>query len=128
MEYVVRMRALTQGGTLQNTDGKLRIEDADEVVFLITADTDYKINFNPDFSNPKTYVGVNPEQTTAAWMEEAARQGYKTLLQEHVQDYAALFNRVKLDLGNKDYRDMPIYERLHLYRRGKKDLYLEELF
>ena len=128
MEYVVRMRALTQGGTLQNTDGKLRIEDADEVVFLITADTDYKINFNPDFSNPKTYVGVNPEQTTAAWMEEAARQGYKTLLQEHVQDYAALFNRAKLDLGNKDYSDMPITERLHLYRRGKKDLYLEELY
>lgn len=57
MEYVVRMRALTQGGTLQNTDGKLRIEDADEVVFLITADTDYKINFNPDFQTLKRMWG-----------------------------------------------------------------------
>lgn len=128
MEYVVRMRALTQGGTLQNTGGKLRIEDADEVVFLIAADTDYKINFNPDFANPKTYVGVNPEQTTAAWIDAAVKQGYANLLKEHVQDYAALFNRVKLNLGSTKYRDMPITERLHLYRRGKKDLYLEQLY
>ena len=128
MEYVVRMRALTKGGSLQNTGGKLRIEDADEVVFLITADTDYKINFNPDFANPKTYVGVNPEQTTAAWMNHAVKLGYDHLLKEHVQDYAALFSRVKLNLGNTEYRDMPITERLHLYRRGKKDLYLEELY
>ena len=128
MEYVVRMRALTQGGTLQNTGGKLRIEGADEVVFLITADTDYKINFNPDFANPKTYVGVNPEQTTAAWIDGAVKQGYANLLKEHVQDYAALFNRVKLNLGSTEYRDMPITERLHLYRRGKKDLYLEQLY
>lgn len=128
MEYVVRMRALTQGGTLQNTGGKLRIEDADEVVFLITADTDYKINFNPDFANPKTYVGVNPEQTTAAWIDAAVKQGYDNLLKAHVQDYAALFNRVKLNLGSTEYRDMPITERLYLYRRGKKDLYLEQLY
>ncbi|EJW98434.1 glycoside hydrolase family 95 [gut metagenome] len=128
MEYVVRMRALTKGGNLQNTGRKLRIEGADEVVFLITADTDYKINFNPDFTDPKAYVGVNPEQTTAAWIDGAVKQGYDTLLKEHVQDYTALFNRVKLKLGSKEYRDIPITERLHLYRQGKKDLYLEQLY
>ena len=43
MEYVVRMRVLTQGGTVTNTHDQLLIEGADEVVFLITADTDYLI-------------------------------------------------------------------------------------
>ena len=36
------------------------VKEADEVVFYVTADTDYKMNFAPDFTDPKTYVGVNP--------------------------------------------------------------------
>ena len=41
MEYVVRIQATHKGGTLCNMNGKLSISGADEVVFLITADTDY---------------------------------------------------------------------------------------
>ena len=70
MEYVVRIKALNQGGTINNDNGKLTINGANEVVFLITADTDYKVNFNPDYKNPRTYVGVNPSETTAAWMQK----------------------------------------------------------
>ena len=51
-----------------------------KVVFLITADTDYKVNFNPDYKNPRTYVGVNPSETTAAWMQKAVAQGYDACL------------------------------------------------
>ena len=129
MEYVVRMRVLTQGGTVMNTHDQLLIEGADEVVFLITADTDYLINFNPDFTNPKTYVGVNPEETTAYWINEAEKQGYEALYQAHYADYTALFNRVKLNLTNSsDFRDMPITQRLSRYREGQKDFYLEQLY
>ena len=42
MKYVVRIQAETKGGTLSNADGKLTVKGADEVVFYITADTDYK--------------------------------------------------------------------------------------
>ena len=47
MKYVVRIQAETKGGTLFNADGKLTVKGADEVVFYITADTDYKPNFDP---------------------------------------------------------------------------------
>ncbi len=129
MEYVVRMKALTQGGTITNAHNQLRIEGADEVVFLVTADTDYLINFNPDFSNPRAYVGVNPDETTARWMNDAAKQGYETLYQSHYKDYIALFNRVKLKLGNStEFSDIPITQRLNRYRKGQKDFYLEQLY
>ena len=55
MEYVIRVKAQHKGGYLINKNGKLTIADADEVVFLVTADTDYKINFNPDFSDSKSF-------------------------------------------------------------------------
>ena len=89
----------TKGGTLSNADGKLTVKDADEVVFYVTADTDYKINFDPDFKDPKTYVGVNPEETTKQWMNNAVAQGYTALFNQHYNDYATLFNRVRLNLN-----------------------------
>lgn len=128
MEYVVRVRALVQGGQTTVADGKIRIQGADEVLFLVTADTDYLINFNPDYTNPKTYVGVDPEATTRQWMDQAVAAGYDALLAAHLQDYQALFNRVKIQLGNDEFKDMPVNRRLAEYRKGKTDTYLEELY
>jgi alpha-L-fucosidase 2 len=53
--FSLQIHARHKGGTLQATeDGKLIAQGADEVVFLLTADTDYQMNFNPDFGNPQT--------------------------------------------------------------------------
>ena len=129
MEYVVRIKALNQGGTINNDNGKLTINGANEVVFLITADTDYKVNFNPDYKNPRTYVGVNPSETTNAWMQKAVAQGYDALLEAHYKDYASLFNRVSLTLNSEQRTpDIPTPQRLINYRNGKEDFYLEELY
>ena len=80
MKYAVRIQATVKGGTLNNTDGRITVKEADEVVFYVTADTDYKMNFAPDFTDPKTYVGVNPLETTQQWMKDAVAKGYANLL------------------------------------------------
>ena len=50
MEFALRIQALHKGGSVKATaDGKLVAKGADEVIFILTADTDYKINFDPDF-------------------------------------------------------------------------------
>ena len=129
MEFVIRIHAMNQGGTICNKNGKLSIQGANEVVFLVTADTDYQINFAPDYSNPKTYVGVNPSETTAAWMKDAVALGYDALFDAHYKDYASLFNRVSINLnGNENTKDIPTPQRLANYRKGKADYYLEELY
>lgn len=129
MKYVVRIQAEAKGGTLANTDGKLTVNGADEVVFYITADTDYKPDFDPDFKNPKTYVGVNPAETTKQWMENAVASGYAALFNQHYEDYAALFNRVRLNLNPVMNRiNVPTSQRLKNYRKGQPDYYLEELY
>lgn len=60
MKFALRIQAINKGGSLNTTDGKFIVRNADEVIFLLTADTDYKLNFNPDFKDPKTYVGPDP--------------------------------------------------------------------
>ena len=130
MQYAIRIKAINKGGKIDNSDGKITVTGADEVVFLITADTDYKTNYNPDFSDPKTYVGVDPLATTSDWISKAAAKGYSELLDEHYADYSQLFNRVKLNINNAtlSQNDIPVNERLARYRKGQKDFYLEQLY
>ena len=129
MKYVVRIQAEAKGGTLTNADGKLTVKGADEVVFYITADTDYKPNFDPDFKDPKAYIGVNPEETTRQWMENPVSSGYTALFNQHYADYSALFDRVKLRLNpTAKMVNLPTSQRLKNYRKGQPDYYLEELY
>ena len=129
MEYVIRIRAICKGGIISNKDGRLNIRNADEAVFIVTADTDYKINFDPDFTDPKAYVGVDPLKTTAQYMQEATKLGYDDLYEMHLQDYSALFNRVSLSLnGAVKTDDVPTPQRLKNYRQGLPDHDLEELY
>lgn len=136
MQYTLRIKAVTKGGKSEIKDGKIYIKEADEVVFYVTADTDYKINFNPDFDNPKTYVGVNPDETTEQWIKNAVANGYDALFEEHYADYSGLFNRVKLNINPNapttlEYpgvASLPTPQRLKSYRTGKPDFGLEELY
>ena len=130
MQYAVRIKAVAKGGEVSNAGGKLTVKDADEVVFLITADTDYKPNYDPDFNDPKAYVGVDPAKTTADWLAKAAAKDYAYLLNEHYADYSELFNRVRLNINNAtvETADLPVNRRLEAYRQGKPDYYLEQLY
>ena len=129
MKFAFRIKAIAKGGTVIAQNARLIVKGADRVVFLLTADTDYKMNFNPDFKNPKTYVGDDPELTTQSMMNQALLKGYETLANNHKADYTALFNRVTLTL-NPDVTgsDLPTYQRLANYRKGQPDFRLEELY
>ena len=137
MEFALRIQAQHKGGSLKATaDGKLVAKDADEVVFILTADTDYKINYNPDFTDPKAYVGVNPVESTDAMMKAATARSYDELKARHQEDYLSLFNRVKISLNPNapmtlefpSIYDLPTYKRLASYRKGKPDYKLEEIY
>lgn len=127
MEYVVRIKALAKKGTVTYTDGTLVVKNADEVTVLLTADTDYSPNYNPDFNDPKAYVGVKPQETTDAWMAAAAKQGWKKLFKAHYKDYAALYDRLHFTLDGPT-SDKPTNQRLADYRKGVKDMGLETLY
>ncbi len=127
MKYAVRLRVLPKGGEMSVDGHKVCVKGADEVVILLTADTDYAPNYNPDFNDPKAYVGVNPELTTTQWLKKACKKSFNKLFNEHYKDYATLYNRVKFNL-NGPSSAKPTNERLADYRKGEKDSGLETLY
>lgn len=136
MKVVVRIAMRHKGGKVVR-DGHvgLQVKGADEVEFILTADTDYKMNFDPDFNDPKTYVGVEPMETTAGWLKTAKALNYKRLMERHLADYRPIFTRVSLSLGadankalTKAELEKATPDRLADYRRGVADPYLEALY
>ncbi len=129
MQYSVRVQAINKGGALKVEGDKIKVENADEVMFLISAATDYRMNFDPDFSDPLTYVGENPQKVTEGFINSAKQKSYKQLFDAHYADYSKLFNRVQLHLnpGSK-VSSLPTAKRLEAYRKGASDYQLEELY
>lgn len=127
MAYVVRIAARAKGGELSCDSGAIVVKNADEVEIFLTADTDYRPNYNPDFNDPKAYVGVDPDKTTSRWMKRALRKSWNKLFATHYEDYAALYGRVKFHLAGPS-SDLPTYRRLQAYREGKTDRGLETLY
>lgn len=136
MKVVVRIAMRHKGGkVVRNGHVGLQVKGADEVEFILTADTDYKMNFDPDFNDPKTYVGVEPLETTASWLKAAMALNYKRLMRRHLADYRPIFTRVSLSLGadankalTRTELEKATPDRLADYRRGVADPYLEALY
>lgn len=136
MKVVVRIAMRHKGGkVVRNGHVGLQVKGADEVEFILTADTDYKMNFDPDFNDPKTYVGVEPMETTASWLKAARALNYKRLMRRHLADYRPIFTRVSLSLGadankalTRTELEKATPDRLADYRRGVADPYLETLY
>lgn len=134
MRYAMMVSALgsDHGGIIETADNLLKVAGVRTVTFYITADTDYKMNFDPDFDDPATYTGGNPEDSVFRWNCAATKLGFDRLLERHVRDYRNLFDRVTLSLdpvrNDADAARISTPERLRRYRDGQSDTYLEELY
>ncbi|MDY3914049.1 MAG: glycoside hydrolase family 95 protein [Phocaeicola sp.] len=131
MQFAVRIQVRNEGGTLTYENGIYTVKNADKVYVFFTADTDYVMNFDPDFSDPKAYVGVDPMATTLATIKKVEKKTYKELLKTHVADYKQLYDRVKISLGEdtpQKISTQPTSVRLANYRKGTKDFALETLY
>lgn len=130
MRLSLRIKVQTKGGRVQSLpDGRLSVQGADEVVLYLTAATDYRMNFDPDFADPQTYVGADPAAGTQQALRAAAKQGYRRLLRRHLADYRPIFARVHLYLGpGRDVSTLSTPQRLADYRRTGRDPYLEALY
>lgn len=132
MRWALRVQPIVYGnGTVKaNADNAtITVSGATDAVFLISADTDYRLNLNPDTTDPKAYVGADPAAIVNDNIARADALGYRGLLDSHIRDYKNLYDRVKLNLnpsGSAPDKETPA--RLADYRAGTPDPALEELF
>lgn len=110
------------GGEIAALKDELKVKNADEVVFYLTAEDGYKGYKNSIEKNPKVCIAQCRESIAAL-----KNRNYESLKQEHVIDYKSVYKDVRLELG-KEESNLPLNQRLAEFRKGKQDLGLLCLF
>jgi len=89
-------------GTLsEGADGaSLKVSDAKAVTLYIAAATDYKQKY-PSYRTGETAAEVNTR--VAKVVQDAANKGYTAVKKAHIDDHSAIYDRVKIDLGQSGH-------------------------
>jgi len=108
MLFEARLAARVTGGSVRAAEGKLRIDRADEVLLLLSADTSFH-----GFDKSPSREGVDPSVQSRRDVEAASARPFDRLLAEHVRDHRALFGRVSVRLGTAGEQSrLPTDERI----------------
>ena len=121
LQYMTRLAATNKKGTVQFSNGNLIVKNADEVTLLLTASTDYILEY-------PHYKGRAYKTITNTNLEKGKQQTYEALLKAHKEDYQKYYKRVSLNLTSK-LDTIPTDVRLQNFKKTKSDPYLvEKLF
>ena len=120
LNYMVRLKAVARGGEVTCEGGRMRVSGADEVILLLAASTDYRLDY-------PLYKGRDYENITRRAIEQAGKRSYASLLKAHLKEYRPYFDRVSLRLGSDEMQDIPTDERINNVKQGGEDAHLCEL-
>jgi len=115
MKFAGRLVAKATGGSIQVDGDQLGIKDANEVLLLFTATTDYnvqKMNFDRS---------IDPAAEVEAIFESAAGKSWEAIKADHLAEHREIMNRVKLDLGGSEQTIIPTDMRLEAIKKGQPD-------
>lgn len=108
-QFKVQVELLPDGGHCEANDSALTVRNANEVVLLLSAVT--------DFGNKKMTL-------------KKCKRPYQELLQRHTDDHQQLFNRLQLSLGTENLQKeaLPTNERLKSFEQDPTDNGSTELY
>lgn len=123
MRYQYRVRAVKCDGSVYTSPG-LHVENAQEVVIMVSAATSYNgFDKHPDTD------GADEVAICKGFMEKAAQKDFESIKQTHIADFQSIFNRVEFVLDLPQTLElMPLDERLKQYAEGKQDPNLEMMY
>ncbi len=108
LRFEGKLAAFCEGGSCKADDGVLSISGASAVTFVFSGATGF-VNYRNIEGDPST---INER-----YLARVAERPYRELLDEHVEDYRALYERVSIRLGGADSEESSGKERLPTNQR-----------
>ncbi len=113
VKFETRLRVKNEGGSIDRSENKLVIRDADHITIFLTAAT--------------TYNQDNPAQTCQKQLGAVCAKDYARIREDHINEHQRLFRRASLELGDTKAIQKPLDQRLLDVSEGRKDPDLVEL-
>jgi alpha-L-fucosidase 2 len=122
MKFAGRLIARTEAGEVKLQGNKLLIQNADEVLLLFTAATDYNLS-KLDFDR-----SIDPGKTAETILTRVAKKPWRAIEADHEAEHRSIMERVVLDLGGAEYGGLPTDRRLAAMKKGSCDPGLVALY
>ncbi len=106
--------AQATGGRISTDAQGIHIREADEVVLLVAAATNYR--------------GRDPGRECERVLQAASAKSFESLRESHIADHQRLFRRVSLDLGDDGKGELSTDKRIRNVASGEIDRGLEALY
>jgi alpha-L-fucosidase 2 len=98
LKFAQQLKVLNTGGKLSTKDGnKIVVEDANEVIILMSAATNYHQSMDNSFNY---FSETAPLLAVKQRLAIAEKKSYDQLLLTHQKDYKGLYDKMSLNLGN----------------------------
>ncbi|WP_243403229.1 glycoside hydrolase family 95 protein [Sphingobacterium haloxyli] len=102
LRFAGKVKVITNGGSHRTHDHQVIVKNADEVLLVFAASTDY--------------YGHRPDEAVERLLAGAAKWTYKSLWKAHRQRFGNVFGRVSLHLeDNRNSRDIPTDQRIEQF-------------
>ncbi|MDQ0875257.1 alpha-L-fucosidase 2 [Paenibacillus sp. V4I3] len=123
--FEIHLQAAAESGRVEVSGGRIRFSGKGSVTLLLAAATSYN-----GFEKDPVVLGKDPSDLCVAWLTNAVRLGYDRLKEQHMSEYAALFDRVSIDIGDggEDKNILPTDVRIQAVKNGNDDPGLAALF
>ena len=109
------------GGSCLSDSSSIEVAEADEIVLMLAAATDYSID------DPQSPRGDDLALAATQRVERAMAKGFEHVLADHLADHKELYSRVELDLGSSPTSALPLDKRRAAFKAGGADPALEAL-
>ena len=114
VRFAAQLRVVPEGGKCSRDGSGLRVKNADSVLVILTAGTDYR--------------GEEPRKICRDQLKATEAKKYIVLRKSHLRDHRALFRRVDLDLGKTEAAALPTDKRRDGLKAGGDDPQLLALY
>lgn len=115
MRFAGRLLARISDGNIHAEGDKLIVEGTNEIVLIFTAATDYNLSLmNFDRS-------IDPGRKADDILMNADKKSWDQLLESHINEHSAIFNRVSFNLATSLKDTLPIDKRLNAIRNVTDD-------
>ena len=106
VRFMGRMAVQTKGGKVSGSNGNISVVGADEATLYLTVGT-----------NVKSYKDItgNEETQSKERLQGAMALGFEALKDLHERVYHKYYDRVKLDLGEDAFANMPMNKRIEQF-------------
>ncbi|MDR2474572.1 MAG: glycoside hydrolase N-terminal domain-containing protein [Bacteroidales bacterium] len=99
LKFAQQVKVIPVGGSMSIAGNRIKVENADEILIISTAQTNYVQCMDNSFNY---FSADNPLNSVQQTQQQAASKTFQQLLNDHTADYKSLYDRMQLSIVQPD--------------------------